>query len=540
MDLILYNGNIITIDANYPKAEAISITGDRIAFVGKNEEVFDLKVSSTEIIDLKSKTVVPGFNDSHMHLLSYAISLEMADLNAIASIDDLIKNVRIFIEEKNIPEGQWIQGRGWNQERFFEKRMPTRHDLDKISQKHPIVLARTCGHVCAANTMALAECGILESPPSVDGGSIDVEDDGTPTGILRENAMQLIYRLIPPPDKCKIKDMISKAAKDCLRAGLTSIQTDDFGAAKSDFKDILDAYFELERENRLPLRVSEQVLLPEMAKLEDFLKLGLKTRDGGDFFKIGPLKLLTDGSLGARTAALSEPYEDDKKTSGIAIYTQEELNRLVEKAHMNGMQVACHAIGDRAMEMVFEAYGNAIKKYPREDPRFRIIHCQITTKEILDKFKKYNVIADIQPIFVSSDLLIVEERVGKQRAECSYNWKSLLERGVHVAAGSDSPVESFNPLWGIYAAVTRKTLGGIPETGWLPGQKLSVEQAVYLFTMGSAYCTYEENIKGSITPGKLADLVVLSEDIFGMPPDEIKNVQVEKTFVGGKLQYERN
>lgn len=540
MDMILFNGNIITVDGNNPKAEAVGISGNRVVFAGKNEEALSLKHSATEIIDLKGKTVVPGFNDSHMHLLSYAISLDMADLNDAAGIDDLIGKVRIFIEEKNIPEGQWIQGRGWNQERFSEKRMPTRHDLDKISQNHPIVLARTCGHVCVANTMALVACGIFNSPPAVDGGSIDLDDDGIPTGILRENAMELVYRLIPPSDKYKIKHMISKAAKDCLRAGLTSIQTDDFGAIKGDFKDILDAYFELEKENKLPIRVSEQVLLPDMAKLEGFLKLGLKTGDGGEFFKIGPMKLLIDGSLGARTAALSEPYEDDKKTSGIAIYTQEELNRLVEKAHRKGMQVACHAIGDRAMEMVFTAYGNAIKKYPREDPRFRIIHCQITTKEILDKFKKYNVIADIQPIFVSSDLSIVEERVGKQRAEWSYNWKSLLERGVHVAAGSDSPVESFNPLWGIYAAVTRKTLGGFPENGWLPEQKLSVEQAVYLFTMGSAYCTYEENIKGSITPGKLADLVVLSEDVFGIPPDEIKNVQVEKTFVGGKLQYERN
>jgi len=209
-----------------------------------------------------------------------------------------------------------------------------------------------------------------------------------------------------------------------------------------------------------------------MAKLEDFLKLRLKTRDGGDFFKIGFLKLLTDGSLGARTSALSEPYEDDKNNRGIAIYTQEELNRLVEKAHINGMQVACHAIGDRAVEMVFEAYGNAIKKHSRDDPRFRIIHCQITTKEILDKFKKYNVIADIQPIFILSDLSIVEERVGKQRTEWSYNWKSLLGRGVHAAASSDSPVESFNPLWGIYAAVTRKNLAGIPKAGGFQSRSL--------------------------------------------------------------------
>jgi len=204
---------------------------------------------------------------------------------------------------------------------------------------------------------------------------------------------------------------------------------------------------------------------------------------------------------------------------------------------MSGLQVACHAIGDRAMKMVFEAYKNAMEKCPKDDPRFRIIHCQITTEEILNKCKEYNVIADIQPIFVSSDQSIVEERVGKERARWSYNWKSLLDRGVHMAAGSDSPVESFNPLWGIYVAVTRKNLKGYPEGGWLPDQKLTVEQAVCIYTIGLTYCTYEENIKGSITPGMLADMVVLSEDIFSIDPDNIKEVKVEKTFVGGRLVY---
>lgn len=539
LDLILCNGNIFTMDKQYPKAEAVGIIGNKIAFVGRNEEVLALKNPKTEIIDLNGKTVVPGFNDSHMHLLSYAMSLDKVDLNNVSSVDEIVEKVRAYIKENNIPEGTWVQGRGWNHELFSKKVMPTRHDLDRISQKHPIVLTRTCGHICAVNTLALEICGILEKPPAIEGGSIDLDENGVPNGILRENAMDLVYRYLLSPGKEKIKELIVRGAEDCLRCGLTSIQTDDLEAIKGDFKDILDAYFELDKEDKLPIRVNLQLLLPTIEKLEAFLKLGFKTGDGSEFLKIGPLKLLTDGSLGGRTAALSEPYEDDKNNWGIAIYSQEELNKLVEKAYMSGLQVACHAIGDRAMKMVFKAYKNAMEKCTKEDPRFRIIHCQITTEELLDKFKEYNVIADIQPIFVSSDLLIAEKRVGKERARWSYNWKSMLDRGVHVAAGSDSPVESFNPLWGIYAAVTRKNLEGYPDGGWLPDQKLTVEQAVYIYTMGSAYSTYEENIKGSITPGKLADMVVLSEDIFSIDPDNIKDVKVEKTFVDGKLVFEQ-
>ncbi|MGB9813816.1 MAG: amidohydrolase [Thermovenabulum sp.] len=537
MDLILYNGKIVTMDEKMPEVEAVGIGGGKIVEIGSNEEVLSYKGKNTVIIDLKGKTVVPGFNDSHMHLLSFALSLEKADLNGCDGINELIRRVRKFIEANGIKNGEWVQGRGWNHEFFKEKRMPTRRDLDKISEEHPIILTRTCGHVAVANTYALKLAGIFENPPYVEGGSIDLDEKGTPTGILRENAMELVYKLLPMYKKDKIKEMIIKASNNFLKAGLTSVQTDDLDSIKGDFKEILEAYFELEAEKKLPIRVNEQVLLPTMEKLEAFLELGYRTGHGSEYFKIGPLKLLTDGSLGGRTAALSFPYEDDKTTRGIAIYNQEQLDELIEKAYLNGMQVACHAIGDRAMDMVFSSYDKAMKKFPKKDPRLRIIHCQITTEELIDKFKKYNVIADIQPIFVSSDLTIVEKRVGKERAKWTYNWKTLIEKGVHVAGGSDCPVEPFNPILGIYAAVTRKNLSGYPEDGWLPEQRLSVKQAVHIFTMGSAYCTYEESIKGSITPGKLADMVVLSEDIFNIVPDEIKDVGVEMTILGGKIVY---
>lgn len=537
MDLILYNGNIVTMDIKNPRARAVAVCGNKIVAAGSDQEIMSLKDSRTKTVDLKGKTVVPGFNDSHMHLLSYALSAEKADLNGCRSIDELMDATKRFLDESNIPEGGWVQGRGWNHELFREKRMPTRHDLDRISERHAVVLTRVCGHVSCVNTMALKMAGIYEDPPAVEGGSIDKDQSGVPTGILKENAMDLIYKLIPPPDEHKIKELIVRAGRDFLKTGLTSVQTDDFTAVETDFEDILEAYFELDRDHKLPVRVNEQTLLPTMEKLESYLAMGYKTGDGSGFFKIGPLKLIADGSLGGRTAALSEPYADDPENRGIALFEQEELDRLVERAHAGGLQIACHAIGDRAMQMVFESYKKAMDKYPKANSRFRIIHCQITTQELLDKFREYGVIADIQPLFVSTDLSIAEERLGKVRAGWAYNWKTLLDKGVHVAAGSDCPIESYNPVLGIYAAVTRRNLMGYPQDGWLPGQKLSVEEAVRLFTIGSAYASFEEGIKGAIAPGKLADMAVLSEDISNIRPDEIKEVKVQHTILDGEIRF---
>jgi len=543
MDLILHNGNIVTVDERNSRAEAVAIKGNKIAAVGSNQEILTLEDEETKVVDLKGKTVVPGFNDSHMHLLWYALSLEEADLNACTGIDQLIGTVKDFIERENVPKGAWVQGRGWNETFFKEKRLPSRDDLDKISQKHPIVLTRTCGHLCVVNTKALKIAGIYENPPEIKKGSIDKDEKEIPTGILREDAESIIYNMIPKIGKDKIKKLILKAESDFLKAGLTSVQTDDFKAFNDGFKDVLDAYFELDNQKQLLIRVNEQMLLPTMEELKSFLKMGYKSGDGSEFFKIGPLKLLSDGSLGGRTAALSQAYEDDRDNKGILIYSQEELDNMVEMAYTNGLQVAIHAIGDRAMDMVIQSYKKVLKKHPKKEPRLRIIHAQVTTKSLINKFKEYNIIADIQPAFVCSDLSIAEARLGKKRAKWTYNWKTLLDKGIHVGAGSDCPTgsdcpESFNPLLGIYAAVTRKNLKGYPEEGWLPEQKITVEEALYIFTMGSAYSSFEEDIKGSITPGKLADIVVLSQDIFHIQPDSIKDVRVERTIVGGKILYE--
>lgn len=541
MDLILINGTVHTMDSNNPRAEAVAVKNGKIVRVGNNEEILSLKNHNTEIIDVKGKVVTPGFNDSHMHLLSFGSSLKMVDLNGCISIEDIALRVRAFIEEKNIQEGKWVCGRGWNHDYFEgEKRFPTRNDLDKISKEHPIVLTRACGHICIVNSKALEEAGINNSTLQVDGGLFDVDENGEPLGVFRENALALIYDKIPAPTIPEIKDMMKEAASYANSRGLTSVQTDDFvHVPEHNFRMVISAYNELKEKGELTLRVYEQCQLANINKLKDFLSEGYTTGYGDELFKLGPLKLLGDGSLGARTASLCQPYADDPSTCGILVYTQEELDILVKTAHDAGMHVAIHCIGDKIMYMAFEAIEKALKENPKDNHRHGIVHCQITDETLLNKYRDLNAIAHVQPIFLHYDLHMVEDRIGKERAKKTYAFKTMLNEGVHIGLGTDCPVELLDAMPNIYCAVTRKDLKGYPEDGWLPGEKLTVEEAVYNYTMGGAYASFEEDIKGSITEGKLADMVVLDRNIFEIDHDEIKDIKVDMTFLGGKIVYKR-
>lgn len=540
MDLILLNGKVITMDGLHPSAEAVAVKDGKIYAAGLNSEMLALKEDATAIIDLEGKLLVPGFNDSHMHLLSFATTLEKVDLTSSASIDELIEKLGAFISKSPLKPGQWIQGWGWNHDRFDVNRFPTRYDLDRVTTDYPICITRACCHVAVVNSKALEIAGITGDTSQIEGGYFDIDEKGEPLGIFRENALTLVYGKIPVPGVEDIKRLIHMGAKTALAQGITSLQTDDFNAVPgNDYEKILKAYRELDEEKMLPVRINQQCLLSSPESLGKFLKSGYMTGAGTEFFKIGPLKILADGSLGARTAYLQEPYADDPSTRGIPVYTQEEMDNLVITAHKSGMQVAVHCIGDRTMYMAFESIEKAQKEKPRKDARHSIIHCQITDKTLLDKFKDLDVVAHIQPIFLDYDLHIAESRVGAEKAGTSYNWKGMFDRGVHVACGSDCPVEPFNVLKGIYCAVTRKDLKGYPEGGWFPEQKLTIDQALYGFTLGAAYASFEEDIKGALTPGKLADMAVLSEDIYSIDPDSIKDVEVLMTFVGGKLVYKK-
>lgn len=537
MDLIFINSRVHTMDKDKSIREAVAVKGERIMFAGSNEEAMKLKTEMTKVIDLEGKTLVPAFNDSHMHLLSYGYSLTMTNLIGTKSLEEVLERTSDFIKKNKVPAGKWVRGRGWNQDYFSrDKIFPTRYDLDKISTENPICLTRTCGHVIIINSKALEMLGITKDTPQFGGGHFDLDENGEPLGIFREDAMRPVYNAIPSPSLEEIKSMILAASKDLNAYGITSVGTDDFEALpQSDYENVVIAYKELIAEGKNTVRIYEQCLLPEKKRLQGFLDKGYKTGWGDESFKIGPLKLLQDGSLGARTAALMKDYDDEPGTTGIITATQEYLNDLVMMAHKADCQIAIHGIGDRGMYMAFEAIEKALKEYPRKDHRHGIIHAQITDEYLLDKFKELDAVAYIQPIFLDYDWKIVKARVGAEREKTSYNWKGLLDRGVHIPSGSDAPVETFNVMYGIYEAVTRKDLQGNPEGGWLPDQALTPYEALHAFTVEGAYASFEEDIKGSIEPDMLADMVVLSKDILAIDPHEIKDVEVVSTIFGGRV-----
>ncbi len=541
VDIILFNGDVYTLDDEGTKAEAIAIKKNKVYAIGNNKDILKLTDKDTRLIDLQGRFVVPGFIDSHMHLLNYGYTRAKVDLNNASSIDDLITLGNNARENRDLKEGDWILGRGWNNDFFTENRFPNRYDLDKISTEFPVCYTRACGHVAVVNSKALEIAGINKKSQQISGGKFDIDKSGEPLGIFRENALDLIYGIIPDPDIDKVKEMITKGIDDAVKQGITSIQTDDFEQLpKKEYEKVIKAYTELVEEKRLKARIYEQCLIPDIERLKEFLNKGYNTGWGNEYYKIGPLKLLSDGSLGARTAYMTVPYVDDSQTMGIPVFSQEKLDELVMTAHDEGMHVIIHCIGDAAMYMAFKSFERALKQKPKKDHRHGIVHCQITDLNLLEKFKRLNIVAYIQPIFLHYDMHIVENRIGIERAKHTYNWKSMIDMGIHAPGGSDAPVEKFDVLPNMYSAITRKDLNGYPKNGWLPDQKIGVEEALKMFTIEGAYASFEEDVKGTLEVDKYADIVVLEKNLYKIEPEEIKDVKVDLTIVGGNIVYHRN
>lgn len=532
---IFYNAKVITLDPAQPRAEAIALKDDKILALGKNEEIRARAAKDTELHDLQGQVVIPGFNDSHMHLINFGQGMDGVNLTTARSIADLIRLGQEYVA--NHPQRTWILGRGFNDETFDRKILPTKADLDQISRDQPILYTRVCGHICVANSKALKLAEIDTTTPDPPGGSIDRDrETGEPTGVLRENAIDIVRKLIPSPTVEDLKRVIRIASQEAASLGLTTVQSNDLGGTRT-MINRLEAYRQLAEAGELPIRVELQSTMPTPEELKTYIEVQKAHPTLGSKVTLGPLKLFTDGSLGGRTAALTYPYADDPLTTGMTIFTQDELDELVLIAAQANLQVAIHAIGDRAMDMVMNSFEKAKLAKPGWTARPRIIHAQITRYDQLERLAKLGIVCDIQPIFVPTDLHFVEARVGSENANWAYAWKTMANLGIHTAGGSDCPVESCNPLWGMHAAITRQDQSGYPQPGWHPEECLTGMEALALFTRGSAYATHEEDRKGTLSPGKLADFVVLPEDPTEVDPEKLLTMKVTATYVGGQKAF---
>lgn len=557
-DLLILNATIYTGDENNSVVEAIAIRGSRILAVGTTQDIQN-QYTSQNVIEAGNKTIIPGLIDAHAHVLGLGISLTEVNLVGTTSADQIAKMVAERV--KQLQPGEWIRGRGWDQNDWGsgtgEKPFPTASILDKVAPNNPVILSRIDGHAIWVNSKAM-QLASSRSDLKIDieGGRILRDHVGKPTGIFIDNAKALIKNVVPEYTIDEKKKMYQRAFEECLKYGMTGVH--DMGIGVDDFT----IYQEFASANMLPMRVygfidGNGTLWNQMLHSGPYI-------DALHFqFTVRGVKLYADGALGSRGAALIEPYSDEPENRGLITTLPDSIRIVTEQALENGFQVATHAIGDRANRIVLDEYEQAMKKFPTEaqSARLRIEHVQILSPDDVSRFKKLNIIPSMQPTHCTSDMYWAQMRIGPERVLGAYAWRSLLNDGNIIAGGSDFPVEHPNPLLGFYAAITRQDKDGIPknadevqkkfqlsadgiddpkhfENGWYAEQKMTREEALRSFTTWAAYAEFAANQKGSLEMGKLADLVILSNDIMKCDPKEILTTQVEKTIVGGKIRYQ--
>ena len=529
-EVIYVNGNIYTLDAARPRVEALGVAGDRIVAVGSNAEVRKLMQPQTKMRDLGGRTVLPGLIDAHCHVASLgSFGLGRIDLSEARSYDDLVAVVAARV--KKAQPAEWILGGRWDHESWPGRRLPTHRKLSEVSPDNPVWLTRVDGHAGLANAAAMKLAGITGDTSNPPGGEIIRDESGEPTGIFVDNAEDLITQHIDAemPDTAAL---ILKAQGMCLSVGLTGVH--DAYVVPAD----VQVYGELVHSGRLKLRVYAMVAgHTAIAYFKEHGKLI------GDRLTVRAAKLFADGALGSRGAWLLEPYSDrptdaeGKPYTGLMVTKPEFIRMVAEDGLLNGYQVCTHAIGDRANREVLNAYALALSRHPREDHRFRVEHAQVLALEDIPRFAKLGVIPSMQPTHCTSDMRWVYARIGKQRAAGAYAWAKLLRSGVRIPAGSDFPVESHNPFFGIYAAVTRQNHAGEPSGGWQPEDRMSRAEALRAFTLDAAYAAFEEAKKGSLEVGKLADFIVIDRDIMTCEPRAILETKVLQTVIGGERVY---
>ena len=524
MDLAIFSTRIFTGNPAQPWAEALKITGEQITHVGSNAKVKDACGSNTEKLEMPGMLVTPGLVDAHCHFISLGIAFQLVDLRDASSLAEVRQRIQKAVKSRK--PGEWIVGRGWNQHQWKERREPTRQDLDDITPHNPAMMVRACGHSIWVNSGALEQAAVTRETPDPYGGQIDKDpNSGEPTGLLRE-ARDLIQNHIPMPTLDDRKQMALAAQEHALRCGITGVHTCETLTE-------WEALAALNAEGKLKLRVYH--LLPP-DDIEEAAIRGIKPGSGSDRLWFNHVKLFADGSLGAGTALMHEPYTDDPAECGIACLERDDLEEKIRLAYRHGCDVAIHAIGDLALTNALESIAAAREQYPGEH-RDRIEHVQIYRPQDLPLFRELDVVASVQPVFLGTDWGPADRRWGPERCRHAYAWKSMLEAKLRVQFGSDTPVESINPLFGIHAAVTRQDSNGQPQGGWYSDQKLSLEESIQGFTAVAAWNTRREEQLGSIEPGKWADLTVFEKDLFNLSPDEWRSVETAMTMVHGEVVY---
>ena len=530
-DLILTNGRVYTADAAQPRAQAVAIRGDRIVFVGSNQEASTLRGSGTRVIDVAGKTIIPGMSDSHGHLTGLGSALRTVDLVGTRSYDEVVQ--RVARRAAQLPAGSWVIGRGWDQNDWPETRFPTHQRLSAAVPGHPVVLTRIDGHAVFANARAMQQAGITRTTADPAGGRIIRDDQGEATGVFVDNAMALVRRAVPDETRAETREGIRLAMRELNRLGLTGIHDAGVGCTT------IRLYEEMARAGELTARNYVMVAGRDAACLDEMLKAGPRANvDGKHLLAVRAIKLSADGALGSRGAKLIEPYSDEPNHTGLELIPAQLIKDVAVRALRSGFQLNVHAIGDGANRTVLDAFETALREVPKADHRFRVEHAQILHANEMPRFAQLGVIPSMQTVHQTSDMYWAENRLGWTRIQGAYAWRSLLRSGVIIPGGSDFPVESADPLLSFHAAVSRQDANGWPMGGWLPQQRMTREEALQHLTIWPAYASFREDLVGSITTGKLADIVVLSRDIMTVPTEDILAARVELTIVNGKIVYE--
>ena len=528
-DIIIVNAVVHTMNPAQPLAEAVAIYGNRIVAVGSTQQIKSLAGSATRVVDAKKRLVIPGFNDAHTHFLSGGFQLSSVDLRDANTPQEFVERIRLF--SAKVPRGRWITGGDWDHERWPDAQLPTKELIDGVTRETPVFVNRLDGHMALANSLALKLAGVTKETADPPGGVIVRDQSGEPTGILKDAAQSFVWKVIPAAT-FEEKLSAAKAATDyAAKLGVTSVQDVSAGNDVGVYQSLLDR-------GELKTRIYAVSPLPAWERLA---RTGVRAHFGSEMLRVGGLKGFSDGSLGSTTALFYDPYLDAPNTSGIAsdeMFPDGAMLERVRNADRAGLQILIHAIGDRANDLILTMYEQTARENGNRDRRFRIEHAQHLRPADIARFARDKVIASMQPYHAIDDGRWAEKRIGKERAKTTYAFRSLLNSGATLAFGTDWTVAPLNPLLSVYAAVTRRTLDGKNPGGWVPEQRISVEEAVKAYTVGSAYAEFQEGVKGTITPGKLADVVILSRDIFEIDQKDIETTTVVMTILDGSVVYE--